>query len=168
MSGTPAVSLRGVVAEDLDVFFAHMQDTGAVWMAAFTPPDPTDRSAFDAHWNRILGDATVLARTVTADGAVAGHIASFDMLGDREITYWIDRALWGRGIATAALRAFLDIEATRPLHARAAADNVGSLAVLDRCGFVRTGTDRGFATARNEEIEEAVMRLDPPQGRDRS
>jgi RimJ/RimL family protein N-acetyltransferase len=168
MNGTPATTLRGVVAEDLDVFFAHMQDAGAVWMAAFTAPDPTDRSAFDAHWNRILGDPTALTRTIVTDGAVAGHIASFDMLGDREITYWIDRAVWGRGIATAALRSFLVIEVTRPLHARAAADNVGSLTVLERCGFARTGTDRGFATARNAEIEEAVMRLDAPQGRDRS
>lgn len=168
MSGTPVTTLRVVVAEDLDVFFTHMQDTGAVWMAAFTPPDPTDRSAFDAHWNRILGDATVLARTIVSDGAVAGHIASFNMLGDREITYWIDRAVWGRGVATAALRAFLDVEVTRPLHARAAADNAGSLTVLERCGFVKIGTDRGFATARNIEIEEAVMRLDAPQGRDRS
>jgi RimJ/RimL family protein N-acetyltransferase len=168
MSATSATSLREVVAEDLDIFFAHMQDAGAVWMAAFTPPDPTDRSAFDAHWNRILGDGTVLARTIVADGEVAGHIASFDMLGDREITYWIDRAAWGRGIATAALRAFLEVEATRPLHARAAADNIGSLTVLERCGFVRIGTDRGFATARNTEIEEVVMRLDAPQGRDRS
>lgn len=168
MSLTPATTLRGVVAEDLDVFFAHMQDEGAVWMAAFTPPDPTDRSAFDAHWSRILGDTRVLARTIVSDEVVAGHIASFDMLGDREITYWIDRSLWGRGVATAALRIFLDIEVTRPLHARAAADNIGSLTVLERCGFVRIGTDRGFATARNFEIEEAVMRLDAPQGRDRS
>ncbi|HSJ71722.1 MAG TPA: GNAT family N-acetyltransferase [Acidimicrobiia bacterium] len=168
MSRTPTTTLRGVVVEDLDTFFAHMQDAEAVWMAAFTPPDPTDRSAFDAHWNRILGDATVLARSIVTDGAVAGHIASFDMLGDREITYWIDRDLWGRGVATAALRAFLDAEVTRPLHARAAADNIGSLTVLERCGFVRVGTDRGFATARNTEIEEVVMRLDAPQGRDRS
>jgi RimJ/RimL family protein N-acetyltransferase len=101
------VSLREVVEGDLDRFFYHMQDEGAVWMAAFTPPDPSDREAFDAHWRRLLTDPTVLARTVIADGAVVGHIASFDMLGDREVTYWLDRSVWGRGVGTKALAAFL-------------------------------------------------------------
>ncbi len=154
------VSLREVAERDLDIFFSHMQDEGAVWMAAFTPPDPCDREAFDAHWRRLFADDTVLARTVLVDGAVVGHIASYEMLGDREITYWLDRSVWGRGVGTRALTAFLDVERTRPLHARAASDNVGSVRVLEKCGFVRIGTERGFATARNEEIDEAVLRLD--------
>jgi RimJ/RimL family protein N-acetyltransferase len=48
----------------------------------------------------------------------------------------------------------------RPLHARAASDNVGSMRVLEKAGFRITGTDRGFARARNAEIEETVFRLD--------
>ena len=154
------VSLREVVEGDLDTFFSHMQDEGAVWMAAFTPPDPSDREAFDAHWRRLSTDPTVMARTVIADGAVVGHIASFDMLGDREVTYWLDRSVWGRGVGTRALAAFLDVEHTRPLHARAASDNIGSVRVLEKCGFVRVGIETGFATARNEEVDEAVLRLD--------
>ncbi len=154
------VALRDVREADLDAFFVHLQDDGAVWMAAFTPPDPSDREAFDAHWRRLLADDTVLARTIEVDGAVAGHIASFDMLGDRELTYWLDRAVWGRGVGTGALKAFLELERTRPLHARAASDNAGSIRLLEKCGFVRVGTERGFATARNEEIDEALLRLD--------
>jgi RimJ/RimL family protein N-acetyltransferase len=154
------VALRDVREADLDTFFVHLQDDGAVWMAAFTPPDPSDREAFDAHWRRLLADDTVLARTIEVDGAVTGHIASFDMLGDRELTYWLDRAVWGRGVGTGALTAFLELERTRPLHARAASDNAGSIRLLEKCGFVRVGTERGFATARNEEIDEAVLRLD--------
>ena len=154
------VALRDVREADLDAFFVHLQDEGAVWMAAFTPPDPTDREAFDAHWRRLLADDTVLARTIEVDGAVAGHIASFDMLGDRELTYWLDRAVWGRGVGTGALKAFLELERTRPLHARAASDNAGSIRLLEKCVFVRVDTERGFATARNEEIDEVVLRLD--------
>ena len=154
------VALRDVREADLDAFFVHLQDDGAVWMAAFTPPDPSDREAFDAHWRRLLADDTVLARTIEVDGAVAGHIASFDMLGDRELTYWLDRAVWGRGVGTGALKAFLELERPRPLHARAASDNAGSIRLLEKCGFVRVGTERGFATARNEEIDEVVLRLD--------
>ena len=154
------VSLRPVRPEDLDRFFDHMQDAGAVWMAAFTPPDPSDREAFDAHWARLFADHTVLTRTIEVEGEVVGHIASFDMLGDREITYWIDRDAWGRGVATAALLSFCGIERTRPLHGRAARDNTASVRVLEKAGFIHVGDDRGFATARNEEIDEVVYRLD--------
>lgn len=154
-----SVALRPIVATDLDAFFSHMQDAEAVWAAAFTPPDPSDRDAFDAHWERVLGDESVCKLTILVDGAVAGHIAGFDMDGKREITYWLDRAVWGRGAATEAVELFLDVEATRPLHARAAADNAASIRVLEKCGFVRVGTERGFALARNEEIDEAVFRL---------
>ena len=163
-----AVALRPVEPPDLDVFFGHMQDAGAVWMAAFTPPDPTDRSAFDAHWNRMLSDPSILARTIVTEGNPIGHIASFDMMGDRELTYWLGREAWGKGIATAALRLFLDIESTRPLIGRASLDNIGSTRVLTKCGFVHTGDARGFATARNEEIDEVVYELGADQGRDSS
>jgi RimJ/RimL family protein N-acetyltransferase len=153
---------------DLDVFFEHMQDSESVWMAAFTPPDPTDRDAFDLHWNRLITDPGVTPRTIVHEGAVVGHVASFDMMGDREVTYWLGREAWGRGIATEAMRLFLDVERTRPLFGRAALDNVASTRVLSKCGFVHVGDARGFATARNEEIDEVVYRLDDTQGRDNS
>jgi len=160
MSDPPVVALRAVDAADLEVFFSHMQDPEAVWMAAFTPPDPSDREAFDAHWARLVADESIIARAIDVDAGVIGNIASFDMLGDREITYWLDRAVWGRGIATEALRLFLDVESTRPLFGRAARDNIGSIRVMEKCGFALVGTDRGFSTARNREIDEVVMRLD--------
>ena len=153
------VALRPVDSGDLDRFFAHLQDPEAVWMAAFTPPDPSDREAFDAHWARLFADDTVLSRSILLDGEVVGHVASFEMLGDREVTYWIDRSVWGRGVATEALMQFVSIETLRPLHARAAADNARSIRVLEKCGFRQIGADRGFATARDEEIDEAILQL---------
>jgi len=48
----------------------------------------------------------------------------------------------------------------RPLHARAASDNAGSLRVLQKCGFQAVGTEKSFAAARNEDIEETILRLD--------
>jgi RimJ/RimL family protein N-acetyltransferase len=77
------------------------------------------------------------------------------------VTYWIGRQDWGQGIATRALKEFLTgIETTRPLSARAASDNAGSIRVLEKCGFTHVGVDRGFAHGRNEETEEAILRLD--------
>lgn len=79
--------------------------------------------------------------------------------GHREVSDWLGRDYWGRGIATAALRTFLEDELTRPLHARAAKDNIGSLHVLQKCGFMIVGEDHGFANARSEEIEEYLLEL---------
>ncbi|PCG84531.1 GNAT family N-acetyltransferase [Streptomyces sp. WZ.A104] len=154
------ISLRAVEDGDLPLFFAWMSDPAATRVAAFTPEDPTDRAAFDAHWARLrAGAGGVVMRTVVADGAVGGHVGAYGTDDDRQVTYWIGRAHWGRGLATAALRAFLDETPTRPLHARAAADNLGSRRVLEKCGFVVTGTDRGFARARGEEIDEVLVTL---------
>ena len=66
----------------------------------------------------------------------------------------------GKGIASAALQILLAETAERPMYARAASDNVGSLRVLEKAGFRRVGVDRGFARGRGEEIEETILRLD--------
>ncbi|WP_416967402.1 GNAT family N-acetyltransferase [Streptomyces sp. 4F14] len=153
------VVLRAVHDSDLPVFFRLMADPEGLHMAAFTPEDPTDRDRFDAHWKRNRASDAVM-RTILADGDVVGHAAVYGDPGEREVTYWVDRFYWGRGIATAALRALLAEVPERPLHARAALDNKGSLRVLEKCGFRETGRDTGYANARGGEIEEAVLVLD--------
>lgn len=153
------VSLRPVQDGDLPLFFAWMSDPESVRAAAFTSEDPTDRHAFDAHWARILADPSVVMRTVLADGVVAGNAGVYGPPGDRDVTYWIDRSLWGRGVATAALAALLDAVPERPLFARAAVDNTGSRRVLEKCGFTVTGKDRGYAHARGEETDELLFTL---------
>lgn len=80
--------------------------------------------------------------------------------GQTEVTYWIDRALWERGIATRALALLLELAPARPLYARAVSDNAGPLRVLQKCGFQPAGTETSFAAGRNEDIEEAILRLD--------
>lgn len=151
--------LRDIEAADLPIFFSHQQDPDANYMAAFTSPDPTDEAAFTAHWAKILADDSITKRTILYDGQVAGNISCFGWDGRQEIGYWIGREYWGKGLATRALSEFLCIVTTRPLYAHAATDNIASIRVLQKCGFTITGYDRGFANARGEEIEEAVMEL---------
>jgi RimJ/RimL family protein N-acetyltransferase len=154
------VTLREVRDSDLPIFYAQMSDAEGARMAAFTAKDPTDRASFDAHWARIRHDPAVILRTVVGEnGEITGHAGAFGPPEEREVTYWIGREYWGRGAATAALRKLLDVEPNRPLHARAAADNVSSIRVLEKCGFVVTGNDRGFANARGEEIDEVILTL---------
>jgi RimJ/RimL family protein N-acetyltransferase len=59
-----------------------------------------------------------------------------------------------------ALQILLAETAERPMYARAASDNVGSLRVLEKAGFRRVGVNRDFARGRGEEIEETILRLD--------
>ena len=151
--------LRDVRDTDLDVLFQHWIDPEANRMAAFTSEKPNDRDAFDARWARLRANPTVTALTIELDGEVVGTVSSWDNEGNREVTYWIGREHWGKGIATRALAEFLEVETTRPLHAAAARDNVGSIRVLEKCGFERVGEGRGYANARGEEIDEVILTL---------
>ena len=153
------IRLRDLIDADLPLFFQHQLDPGANHMAAFTGGDPADRLAFDRHWTRIRADATITIRTILADNEVAGHVAKFERDCEPEITYWLGRPYWGKGIATAALREFLTIVRQRPIYARAAKDNLASLRVLEKSGFTICGQDKGFAHARGQEIEEFILRL---------
>lgn len=154
------VTLRAVVAEDLPVFFEQQLDPAAIWMVAFTPVQTDDREVFAARWLRNLDDPTRCVRTILWNGQVAGYVASFPLFGDPAVGYWLGREYWGRGVATRALAAFLEVVAERPLYARAAKDNIGSRRVLEKCGFAVIGEDRGYAHARGAEIEEFVLRLE--------
>jgi RimJ/RimL family protein N-acetyltransferase len=153
------VTLRPVEDADLDAIFEQMRDPEAVRMAAFTVEDPSDRAAFDAHMRRILADPDNTNRAILVDGVLAGTVASFVIEGDTEVTYWIDRAFWGRGIATRALAELLRLVPERPVMARVAADNEASRRVLEKCGFRRVGEDEGYAAARGSVITELILTL---------
>jgi RimJ/RimL family protein N-acetyltransferase len=125
---------------------------------------PRDRDAFMDHWTtRVLGDEDVMAQTVLVDGVVAGNVVSFrsPVAPRREVGYWIGREFWGRGVATAALRRFLERERTRPIYAGVVTHNLGSIRVLEKCGFllVEEGASPG---SRDDALEEVLLRLDDP------
>ncbi len=157
------IHLRSLIDADLPTLFAQGQDAEAIHMAAFTAEDPSDRAAYDAHWARIRQLDTVTIRTIVVEEAddsnlvgVAGSVLKYEMDGRPEVSYWLGRSFWGQGIATRALALFLEDVTVRPMYARVAADNTGSIRVLEKCGFERTAKERGYANARGEEIEEYV------------
>jgi RimJ/RimL family protein N-acetyltransferase len=154
------IALRPVVDADLDALFDQMRDPESVRMAAFTARDPEDRSAFDAHMARLRSSPDITNLAVTCDGELVGSVGAFVLDGEMHVTYWIDRAAWGRGVATRAMELLIERVPTRPLHASAASDNAGSLRVLQKAGFRVVGTDRGYAAARKGEIEETLLRRD--------
>lgn len=153
------VTLRPTQKSDLEFFFQFQLDKEATYLAAFTPKDPADKEAYFKKYTKHLADPTINMRTIMVGGIIAGSIAKFEMEGDAEITYWIDKDFWGKGIATAALNDFLAIESTRPIFGRVAFDNLRSQKVLEKNGFIKIGSDTGFANARQAEIEEFIYQL---------
>jgi RimJ/RimL family protein N-acetyltransferase len=134
---TADLLLRPVEPGDLDTFFEHQRDPESNRMAAFPA---RDRTAFDAHWQRILADETLIVRTIVWNGEIAGNMLSWPRSDQRLVGYWIGREYWGRGIATRALATFLDEVTARPLHAHVATSNLGSIRVLEKCGFTLSGS----------------------------
>jgi|SRR5687768_630284 len=148
------VRLRDVEASDLALFFEHQRDPMAVAMVAFRSRDAAE---FAQHWANLLADSSKLKKTIVVDDQVVGNIGSWLSEGKREIGYWIDRAFWGRGIATEALSAFLRLEMTRPLYAGVAKHNAASIRVLQKCGF----TLLGFEDAAHEaDATHVLLMLD--------
>ncbi len=138
--------LREVREEDLPIFFEHQREPEANAMAAFPP---RERDAFFKHWHEIVlpnGGA----RTVVVDGQVVGNFVSWIDGDKRLIGYWIGRAFWGRGIATRALAEFVR-GFERPLWAYVATANLGSVRVLEKCGFVEVERIQS-------DVEELLMR----------
>jgi RimJ/RimL family protein N-acetyltransferase len=155
-----AITLRPLTDGDLDALFVWESDPRAVQMAAFTRADPSDRGAFDAHYERVRANPENTLMAIEDDGEFVGTVSSFTVEGKREVSYWIAPARWGQGLATQALRALLAIEPTRPLYGRVADHNAASAKVLARAGFVEIGSDTGFAPGVGAEIVERIYRLD--------
>jgi RimJ/RimL family protein N-acetyltransferase len=158
--GDQALALRAVQGSDLDSLFEQLSDPESLAMAAFISENQTDREAFDTWMARLMTSPDITTRAITWNGELVGSIASFVVEGQTEVSYWIARSAWGRGIASRALALFVDQIGTRPVYARAASDNVGSLRVMQKAGFRPVGTEMSFATARGMDIEETIMRLD--------
>ncbi|MFI7230792.1 GNAT family N-acetyltransferase [Nonomuraea angiospora] len=134
------VRLRDVVEADLEVFLAQEHDPEAARRSRFTP---RPRERFLHHWaTRILADPTVFVQAVLVDGEVAGNIVAWWEEERRFIGYWFGREFWGRGIGTRALALFLEQEKTRPLYADPYEGNTGSVRLLEKVGFQRSGTVR--------------------------
>jgi RimJ/RimL family protein N-acetyltransferase len=150
------VRLRDVRRDDLPTLFDHQMDPEANRMANF---DARDRDAFMTHWAKILADETLVAKAVVHDDVIVGNVVSWTHDGERDVGYWIGREHWGKGVATAALGALLAELEERPLFAHVAEHNVGSIRVLEKCGFSNVGS----VVLPDEDVTELLYRLGGPQ-----
>ena len=151
------VRLRPVANDDLPTLYLNQLDPDSVRMAVV---NPRDAHSFDAHWAGILEDVTVTARAILADEVVVGCISSFLADGQCSVGYWIAKEHWGRGIATRALALLLQEVKTRPLYARVASHNMGSIRVLTRNGFTIKSYRMAPANDRYPACKEALLELE--------
>lgn len=81
-----------------------------------------------------------------------------------EVGYWLGRAFWGRGIATAALRlltahAFAADPGLRRLWAVPFVTNVASARVLEKAGYTREGTLRESAIKDGRVLDQRMYAM---------
>ena len=152
--------LKKTTEADLETLFIYQTDEASNLMAAFTPEDPNDKTAYMDKWTKIIHNPAINMQTIFIDGKNVGSVVHFDMMGETNVSYWIGRAFWAKGFASKALKLFLKEVKKRPLVGRVAFDNKGSQKVLEKCGFIFIRKENEFANARKEEIDEFVYRLD--------
>lgn len=150
------VCLRNVEREDLPLIYEFQLDPESNRIAV-TIPRSVD--AFAAHWATALQDPHITAKAIVVGDVLAGCISCFKMDGLDVVGYWLGREFWGRGIASRALELLLTEVSIRPLYARVATSNGGSLRVLQKCGFVVKRVQFSLADDRYPECEEALLVL---------
>ena len=127
------ILLRPVVESDLPILFQQQLEPEAVALSAYPSKD---RGEFMRHWEGILKNKNVTARSILYKEKVAGHVICWkEGKFEQRIGYWIGKEFWRRGIASAAVTEFLLLVKTRPLFAEVANHNLASRKVLQKNGF---------------------------------
>ncbi len=129
-------TLRDLRHEDFEVIFSYHCEAEAVAMSGV---DRRDRAAYRERWGKFMADPRVVKKAVLQGGEVAGYIVCFDRDGRRELGYWIGKKFWGQGLASRAVKTFLEQVRERPLWAVILESHVASLAVAEKAGFSPAG-----------------------------
>jgi RimJ/RimL family protein N-acetyltransferase len=155
-TAAPRIRLRELTAADLPTIFGYQSDREGNELAAMVPRTWDE---FEAHWLEALADRDITARGILLDDQLVGQVTCFPRDGKFWVGYWIDRAHWGRGLATRGLALLVEQVGVRPLFGCVAVHNLGSLRVLERCGFVEIERRMCPGDERHLACEEVILRL---------
>jgi RimJ/RimL family protein N-acetyltransferase len=163
---TPRLLLRPGFPEDAPALAAAIADE-AIVRNLTTVPWPYRMRDAEAYLasprDPVLPSLLVFERTDGAPQLVGSCGLGRRTSGAVELGYWISRAHWGRGIATEAGRALVDIARTLGLACLEGShftDNPASARVLEKLGFEAVGiVAPRLSCARGVEIPARLMRL---------
>lgn len=143
------ILLRPTIESDLPILFQQQLDPEAVAMSAYPAKD---RGEFVRHWEGILKNKNVIARTILFKEKIAGHVLCWkEGKYEQRIGYWISKEFWRRGIASAAVNELLTLVKIRPLYAEVANHNIGSRRVLEKNGFALLNEGAKISTYKLEK-----------------
>lgn len=137
-------ALRPWRESDADDLMFHANDAQVAHSLGERFPHPytlDDAYLFIAHaLHASHGKTYAIEINGVASGGIGVHPGEGVERHSAELGYWLGRAYWGEGIATAAVRivvphALRELELYR-LHARVFDGNPASMRVLELCGFV--------------------------------
>ena len=163
---TPRLLLRPGFPEDAPALAAAIADRAIVRNLAVVPWPYTlrDAEAFLASpRDPVLPSLLIFERTAAAPQLVGSCGLARRASGAVELGYWIARSAWGRGYATEAGTALVDIARALRLTQVVGShflDNPASGRVLEKLGFEPVGiVAPRMSCARGEEAPARLMRL---------
>jgi len=163
---TERLLLRPGFPEDAPALAAAIADQAVVRNLA-TAPWPyrmRDAEAFLAKpRDPVLPSFLIFERTAAAPQLIGSCGLGRRPSGAIELGYWIARPFWGRGFATEACGALIEIARTlglRQLEGSHFLDNPASARVLEKLGFAPVGiVAPRMSCARGAEVPARLMRL---------
>jgi RimJ/RimL family protein N-acetyltransferase len=167
---TDRLLMRPLNLDDAEAIRSQIADWEVMrWLSQ--PPWPyTLHDAVDFIRSCTPPDLTKTAFAITREGALIGVIdvrVNRALLPQRgpgpNLGYWLGRAHWGRGYVTEAARGLLGFAFAagigETLYSGAFADNVASLRVQEKLGFVRDDETLLYAKARGQEFRHIGTKL---------
>ena len=145
--------LRPVLVADAASIARHANDRD-IWINLRDRfPHPYELGHAEAFAARLATDEVQTTFAIVVDGQASGTISLMPGTDvervSAEIGYWLGKAFWGRGVMTDAVRALttyaFDTLKFNRIFALPFADNVASLRVLEKAGYVREGAMRRSA-----------------------
>ena len=163
---TERLALRPTVPDDaeraLEIRANH--EVARNLVSATIPPDPEKMTNWFKGHSDEWREGTAYRLAITLEGRLIGVCDLFDIAdGEGEIGYWLDRAVWGRGLGLEAakrlVRFAVEDVGLNLVRAGCADDNAASAAILTRLGFIRLEDVRVFSTSRQAEITQRRFQL---------
>jgi [ribosomal protein S5]-alanine N-acetyltransferase len=149
---------------DADALLRHADNINVARQLRDRFPHPYTRANASLFLKAATSAAEPSNLAIDVDGEAVGAIGYVPGMDverySAEIGYWLGESYWGRGIVTEALQLVTEYVFTTGnllrLFALPFADNVGSLRVLEKAGYVREATLRSSSVKYGQPRDQAL------------